>query len=77
MNKVEKIIKAAGLTNDKIKDYTLIVDDKGQEHGMLFFLKINDKQYKIMLPSPHHEKWRNERPTYQQILKNEEAMLLK
>ncbi|MCY4779013.1 hypothetical protein ORI89_05085 [Sphingobacterium sp. UT-1RO-CII-1] len=77
MNNIEILIKSAGLLSEKLKEYTLIVDDKGQEHGMLFFFKINGRQYKIMLPTPHHMVWKDERPTYQQLLKNKEAMLLK
>jgi len=78
MQQIIKLVQESKLGNEKVKKHTLLIDDKQQEHGALFFIDVKGKNYKILVPPPHHVALLQEGgPTYQQVLQHKEAMLLK
>ena len=62
-----------------IKKYTLLVDDKMQEQGALFFIPFGSKEIKIVLPNPFHHDILKEKEllTYRQLFMQKEIILLK
>ncbi len=69
--------------NNKLKDVirksTLIVNEKSETQGALFFISIGPKECKILLPAPYHLEIleKNPTPANQDILEHREALLLK
>ena len=78
MQHILKLVTEAKLANEKVKKYTLIIDEQQREHGALFFIEVKGKSYKVLLPSPYHQELlKDSDPTFQQVLSHREAMLLK
>lgn len=56
---------------------TLLVDEQGNEHGILYFVSLNGKKHKVMLPAPFHKDWKDKAIKIKDLLNSREAMLLK
>ncbi|QBQ41296.1 hypothetical protein E2P86_09055 [Sphingobacterium psychroaquaticum] len=78
---MQQLIKS--LTEEKRLDelaakYTLLIDESQKAHGALFFLEVKGRNYKIMVPAPHHEALLAKgAPKLHALLNHREAMLLK
>ncbi len=74
---IKKLEKSKKL-GEKVSKYTQIIDDKSVSHGVLFFIPMDKFEAKVLVPAPFHESlFLNGDPTYQQVLKHKEAMMLK
>ncbi|WP_140938208.1 hypothetical protein [Sphingobacterium lumbrici] len=74
---ITKLEKTNTINNIAAK-FTLIVDEHQIVHGALFFIPIENRDYKVMIPAPFHEALiANAPPTYKKILTHKEALLLK
>lgn len=73
-----KELKKHNEHNFLIKKYTLIVNDRSETQGALFFIPINNKEYKVLIPSPFHLELINgeNKPTHLKILLHKEAFIL-
>ncbi|MFD1770219.1 hypothetical protein [Sphingobacterium suaedae] len=78
MEKLLKVLQQQNRLHEPVEKYTLLVDEEGHEHGVLFFIPNGARNYKIMLPAPYHLSvlQENQHPTIFQILRHKEAMLL-
>ena len=55
IEQIKNKLKDQKILEDKIKKYTLLIDDKMNEQGALFFVSIGGgKEIKIVLSSPDH-----------------------
>ncbi|WP_437919595.1 hypothetical protein [Sphingobacterium sp. LRF_L2] len=79
MERLLKLVQETNGLDTIVKKYTLLVDENKQEHGVLFFIEVQGKSYKITIPSPHHKIFLEqiESLTIRTILQHKEAMLLK
>jgi len=79
MEHFAKLVSQKGMSTQPVTDFSLIVDDKQQIHGCIFTVKIDNKRYKLVVPSPFHEPLtqNNKIPTIQEILRIKETMLLR
>lgn len=77
-NLIENLKKANKL-HTTVEKYTLIVNDKSETQGALFFIPIDAKEFKLLLPAPFHTSVliEDSKPTFLQILMHKEALLLK
>lgn len=75
---IEKLKKSNDL-NTTIHKFTLIVNDKSETQGALFFIPIEGKEYKVLVPAPFHGDLLPEdhKPTHLKIVMHKEALLLK
>lgn len=78
MQSLTKLLTDAGRLSELAEKYTLLIDEGQKSHGALFFVEVNGRNYKIMLPAPHHEKLlENGAPKLKELIAHREAMLLK
>lgn len=72
-------LTAEKLENQQVKKYTLIINDKSEVQGALFFIPSNGKEFKVMVPAPFHQTLITENTvaSYKEVLKHKESMLLK
>jgi hypothetical protein len=78
MDHIIKKLEKTNSINDVTKKFTLIVDEHQVVHGALFFISVENRDYKVMIPAPFHEVLiANDPPTYKKILNHKEALLLK
>jgi len=78
MEQLIKLLSANKMLNTSIDNYTILSDETGKEHGVLFFIAIANRNYKVMIPEPHHLPLiQSNNPTAKQITSHNEAMLLK
>lgn len=72
-------LKKSNELGNLVQKHTLIVNDKSETQGALFFIPIASKEYKILVPTPFHLDLfeGNNKPTYHKLLMHKEALLLK
>lgn len=75
---IDTLKKTGELTNP-IRKFTLIVTDRSETQGALFFIPISNKEFKILIPAPFHNEILSEesKTTYLNVLNHKEALLLK
>ena len=76
---IEKL-KEQKLLDQTVQKYTLLINDKMDEQGALFFIPLGqNKEVKIVISAPHHQALMNskENLTYQMLLNNKNIMVLK
>lgn len=76
---IQEKLKAQQLLDSIIKKYTLLIDEKMNEQGALFFIPLGSKEIKIVLPSPFHQDFMREESnvTYKNLLSQREIIILK
>ncbi|MEJ5054579.1 hypothetical protein [Sphingobacterium sp. MYb382] len=78
MQQLIKRLTDAGRINEQVEKYTLLVDEAQKSHGALFFIEVDGRTYKVMVPAPVHEAvLKDGAPTAKGLLNHKEAMLLK
>ena len=78
MEQVIKKLKTLNRLEDQVEKYTLVIDDKQVEHGVLFFIPLDKFVVKVLIPAPFHQTILQDKlPTFKEILNNRHAMLLK
>ncbi|GGH19327.1 hypothetical protein GCM10011418_23650 [Sphingobacterium alkalisoli] len=78
MDHIIKKLEKSNSINDIVTKFTLIVDENQLVHGALFFIPVDNRDYKVMIPAPYHEILiADVPPTYKKILNHKEALLLK
>jgi hypothetical protein len=79
MEHFAKLVGQKGISTQPVPDFSLIVDDKQHIHGCIFTVKIDNKRFKLVVPSPFHEPLilDDKIPTIQEILRVKETMLLR
>lgn len=72
-------LKKANEHTNTVSKHTLIVNDKSETQGALFFIPINGKEFKVLIPAPFHSEVLSDdkKPTYLQVLQHKEAFILK
>lgn len=72
-------LKKTNEHQDPIRKFTLIVNEKSETQGALFFVPVESKEYKILVPAPFHLDLVSEenKPSHIKILMHKEALLLK
>ncbi|MFZ4861494.1 hypothetical protein ACL9RF_04860 [Sphingobacterium sp. Mn56C] len=73
-----KKLTANGTLNELVKKHSLIVDDKLQTQGVLFFIYDGKRDVKLFIPAPFHLEVlaQAEGLTNKLVLQHKEAMLL-
>lgn len=73
------LLKKAKKFASPIQKHTLIVNEKSEEQGALFFITIGSKDYKVLIPAPFHSDVLtiNCLPSHDKVLMHKEALLLK
>lgn len=71
-------LKKDNLLEEVIKKHTLLIDDKMNEQGALFFIPFNKKEIKIVLPAPVHQIFlkQEQNVTYKNLLAQKEIIIL-
>ena len=65
------------LLDQPVAKHTLLIDEKMKTHGALFFVEIQGRTYKIMVPAPAHEQLLAQQPLpVKKLLDCKDAMLL-
>lgn len=72
-------LKSVNQHSITITKYTLIVNEKSETQGALFFIPLNTKEYKVLVPAPFHLDLLHDskKPNHIDILQHREALLLK
>lgn len=79
---IQFLIDTLKQTNEltkEVKKFTLIVNEKSETQGALFFIPIGAKEFKVLVPSPFHSEIIpvEGNPTHLKILMHKQAVLLK
>ena len=76
---IQDKLKAQQLLDSKIQKYTLLVDEKMNEQGALFFVPLGKGEIKIVIPAPHHQDFLKEdtQVTYKNLLLRKDIVVLK
>lgn len=77
---IQHKLKAQQLLDSKIQKFTLLIDEKMNEQGALFFVPLgNNKEIKIVIPSPLHDVFLADESqvTYKNLLLRKEIIILK
>lgn len=71
-------LKKANEHQKIISKHTLLVNDKSQTLGALFFICSLKKEYKLMIPAPFHSELLKDTtvPTALEVLQHKEVLLL-
>ncbi len=78
MENLLKLLTENKMLDSPVTKFTLIIDEGGTEHGALFFLTVGKRNYKVMIPHPHHiSLLENGIPSSKKVVIHKEAMLLK
>lgn len=74
-----KKLKEANELQTLVRKHTLLVNEKLETQGALFFIPIESKEYKVLIPAPFHTELLSteEAPTHSKIINHKEALLLK
>lgn len=77
-NLIDNLKKTNQLTA-LVEKFTFIVNEKSETQGALFFIPIESKEYKILIPAPFHTDVLDDKsnPSYYKIVTHKEALLLK
>lgn len=72
-------LKESNSLDNPVKKHTLIINDKSETQGALFFIPVTGKEYKVLLPAPFHEELfiNDDIPSYKAVLSHKQAVLLK
>lgn len=75
---IDKLKESNALTNP-VKKFTLIVNEKSETQGALFFIPLGSKEFKVLIPAPFHSDVIaiDNNPSLAKILNHKEALLLK
>ncbi|MCI0921810.1 hypothetical protein [Sphingobacterium rhinopitheci] len=75
---IDKLKKANELSTP-VQKHTLIVNEKSETQGALFFIPIEAREYKVLIPAPFHTEvlGSENTPTHQKIVMHKEAFILK
>lgn len=75
---IDKLKKSNELST-LVQKYTLIVNEKSQTQGALFFIPVESREYKVLIPAPFHATVLegDNNPTHQKIITHKEAFILK
>lgn len=64
--------------DQSVEKYTDVTDEDFNIHGILVFIPLEKYDVKVLIPSPHHKTLFESRlPTYGEVLRHREAMLLR
>lgn len=77
---IQDKLKSQQLFDNVIEKYTLLIDEKMNEQGALFFVPIgNNKEIKIVIPAPFHHDFLKEASmvTYKNLLLRRDIIILK
>lgn len=76
---IQDKLKSLQLLDTIIAKYTLLIDEKMNEQGALFFILLGNKEIKIVLPAPSHQDFlkNEEKITYKNLLLRKEIIILK
>lgn len=77
---IQDKLKAQQLLDSKIQKFTLLIDEKMNEQGALFFVPLgNNKEIKIVIPAPQHDVFLADESqvTYKNLLLRKEIIILK
>jgi len=79
---IEFLIKKLKEVNElqtPIRKHTLLVNEKSETQGALFFIPIESKEYKVLIPAPFHKELlsTDEAPSHHKVINHKEALLLK
>lgn len=79
INFLKDKLKESNSLDTAVKKHTLIVNDKSETQGALFFIPVTGKEYKVLIPAPFHTDILVEdaAPSYKAVLNHKEAVLLK
>ena len=72
-------LKESKTLDNAVQKYTLIVNDKSEEQGALFFIPVGGKEFKVLVPAPFHKDLIQEDQvaSYNKVLNHKEAAILK
>ena len=59
--------------------YTMLIDEKMNEQGALFFIPLGNKEIKVVIPAPAHISFLKDesKVTYKNLLLNKDIIILK
>ncbi|WP_164112502.1 MULTISPECIES: hypothetical protein [Sphingobacterium] len=72
-------LQQANMLDRPVEKYTMIVNEKSETQGALYFIPIKNREIKVLLPAPHHKDFQGmcDALTYRQLLKHKEIIVLK
>lgn len=72
-------LQQANILDRPVEKYTMLVNEKSETQGALYFVPIKGREIKVLLPAPHHNDFQglSEALTYRQLLKHKEIIVLK
>lgn len=79
LDTIIKNLQQANKLDEPVEKYTMLVNEKSETQGALYFIPVKDREIKVLLPAPFH----NDFPdlsgalTYRQLLKHKEIIVLK
>ncbi len=78
MEQLIKLFSKHQMLAKPAEKYTLLIDENQITNGVLFFLPLEGKSYKVIVAAPHHEAiLKNGTPSIKTVLEHKEAMYLK
>ncbi|GHE41854.1 hypothetical protein [Sphingobacterium griseoflavum] len=78
MEQLQKLFGKHQMLAHLAEKFTLLIDEKRTAGGVLFFLHLDGRTYKVMIAAPYHESiLKNGTPTIKEVLEHKEAMYLK
>lgn len=79
LNIIINSLQQVNKLDQPVEKHTMLVNEKSETEGILYFIPVGNKVIKVLLPAPYHSDFVNSSalPTYRQLLKHKEIIVLK
>lgn len=76
---IQEKLKAQQMLDAAVVKYTMLIDEKMNEQGALFFIPLGNKEIKVVIPAPDHISFLKDgsKVTYKNLLLNKDIIILK
>lgn len=76
---IQEKLKAQQMLDAAVVKYTMLIDEKMNEQGALFFIPLGNKEIKVVLPAPAHLDFLKDesKVTYKNLLQSRDIIILK
>ncbi|SKB97842.1 hypothetical protein SAMN05660841_03427 [Sphingobacterium nematocida] len=79
LNTIINSLQQANKLDQPVEKFTMLVNEKSETQGALYFIPIKDREIKVLLPAPYYKDFQglSAALTYRQLLKHKEIIVLK
>lgn len=79
LNIIINNLQQAKKLEQPVEKHTMLVNEKSEIEGVLYFIPLGNKEVKVLLPTPYYKDFVDLTggPTYRQLLNHREIIVLK